>query len=302
LARAIVQIINGSLFAGVLTAMRSHQFPDDERRCRRCTGRAQVFGLRDPETGYEGYCSVCNLEWHTWQLECRVRFCDRRCAVYCLAGIFPVKKNMLILFIRGLLLGDGGAARLEMELTAMYRFHILQLSWLVCPMVWWIESDSDAEDERRVSPILRTFTEVYVLGPASSRLVPYLCVGLPLCTLLDLVCTYLYDIRCSSRLGVRDTYKLCRSILYHPEEFPKLSADFRQCDWWMFVDGDQRWLWREVSREWFYVQSPPLHWCRYRFIWHWGVFYWWHNEDDASWFFEPSPGACYRGAAIPLAI
>ena len=105
LARAIVQIINGSLFAGTLSEMRSHQFPDDGRRCRRCTGRAQVFGLRDPETGYEGYCSVCNLEWHTWQLECRVRFCDRRCAVYCLACIFPVKKNLLILFIRGFLLG-----------------------------------------------------------------------------------------------------------------------------------------------------------------------------------------------------
>jgi hypothetical protein len=273
----------------MLTKMRSHKLHDDGRRCRRCTGRAQVFGSRDPETGYVGYCSVCNLEWYTWQLEVHVRLCDRRCAVYCLAGLLPEKKNTVTLLIRGFLLGNGGAARLEMELTARHRFHLLQLSWLVCPMVWWIESDSEAEDERYVSPILRTFTEVY----------PFMCAG---CTLLELVCTYLYDISCSTRLSFRDTYKLSRSILYHPEELPKLSADGRQCDWWMFVHENQRWLWREVSREWFYVQSPPPYWCRYRFKWHCDPFYWWHNEDDACWFFEPSPGACYRGAAIQRAV
>jgi hypothetical protein len=233
---------------------------------------------------------VCNLEWYTWQLECRIRLCNRRCAVYCLAGI--LRPNTVTLQIRRFLLSS--AARLEKEKKWEHRFHLLQLSWLVCPMFWWIESDSAAEEERYISPVLRTLNEVHIIPSSSAfRLVPFKCVWGG-CTALDLVCTYLYDISYPTPLRLRDTTKLPRSILRHPEASPKLAAGARQCDWWMFTHENQRWLWRESSQEWFYMQSPPSYWCRYRFRWHCDQFYWWHNDDDSEWFFEPVPGAHYR--------
>ena len=286
---------------GMFYTIRTCELYDDGRRCRRCTRRSQVFGDEDPESGYVGYCAVCTLDWYTWQLEVSVRLCDRRCAVHCITGILPEKRNIVTLLIRGFLLGDCSVAGLEMELTVRRRFHLLLLSWLVCTNDWWpwyfLQQDGTYE-----RPILYKLTQVCVVcGSSASRLVPYRFARKP-CSLLELVCAYLYDISCSTTVSVRDTYKLSSSIWHHPEELPMLSVDGRQCDWWMFVHETQRWLWREVSREWFYVQSPPPHWCRYCFIWHWGPFYWWYNEHDACWFFEPSPGACYRGAAIQPAV
>ena len=41
---------------------------DNGRRCQSCCNRAQIFGLRDIVTGWEGDCSECNIRWNRRQV------------------------------------------------------------------------------------------------------------------------------------------------------------------------------------------------------------------------------------------
>ena len=50
---------------------------DDRSRCRRCRRRTQLFGSRDIETGWEGWCRVCNAEWAWQRSESACSHCNR---------------------------------------------------------------------------------------------------------------------------------------------------------------------------------------------------------------------------------
>ena len=47
------------------------------RRCSRCSNRFDIFGRRDRESGWEGYCAECNCKWYSCQFNQQLRSCSR---------------------------------------------------------------------------------------------------------------------------------------------------------------------------------------------------------------------------------
>ena len=72
-----------------------------------------------------------------------------------------------------------------------HHLNLCVLLWLCCPLEWWHESDSEAEEERIRRPVLRTLHETAI----SSRAFETLCFPCPVSdrswTLLHAVCSYL---------------------------------------------------------------------------------------------------------------
>jgi hypothetical protein len=45
--------------------------------CKRCFRRSDLFGSKDHETGWEGWCKVCNAEWMTHSMISSYRCCNQ---------------------------------------------------------------------------------------------------------------------------------------------------------------------------------------------------------------------------------
>ena len=50
------------------TSVKYRAILDDGRRCRSCCNRANLFGLRDHGSGWEGDCAECNIRWYKGQV------------------------------------------------------------------------------------------------------------------------------------------------------------------------------------------------------------------------------------------
>ena len=170
------------------SAVRYHcwELRDDGRRCKRCGNRSQLFGDRDVESGWEGYCGVCNMELYTWRLDSSVRTCNRACFIHCLCGLIRLPQACCL--IRDFIF-QGYAAKLRWSILTKFRFKVLQVSWLACPMEGWLESDSDFAADWVVRPSLRTLRYVFVESPGFKLQCK---AAFPYFSLLDAVTTYLY--------------------------------------------------------------------------------------------------------------
>ena len=169
---------------------------DDKRRCNRCERRSQIFGDRDVDSGWIGYCRVCNKEWYSWYLAYNIRLCDRRCDVI---GLFQMlQSNAAVEITTEFVLGPQRPEDVLMADSLRHLFDLVQLSWLSCPLEWyyeeewctleWCRAHWSAEEERRQRPILRTLREVKHVNSVcnlSDNHIERPC-------LLDLVCTFLY--------------------------------------------------------------------------------------------------------------
>ena len=153
---------------------------DDESRCNHCERRSQIFGDRDVDSGWKGYCRVCNKQWYSWYLAYNIRLCDRGCDDN---GLFQMlQSHAAVEITTKFVLGPQRPEDVLMAASLRHLFALVQLSWLSCPLEWYYEdTDSEAEEERRQRPILRTLREVTHVN----------CTFLSAC-LLDLVCTFLY--------------------------------------------------------------------------------------------------------------
>ena len=116
--------------------------------------------------------------------------------------LMSVSRNFALRSLAALL-GNNTAASVTLTflqtIVSCVRYNILPrhhlklclLLWLCCPLVWWYESDSEAEEERIRRPVLRTLHET----PISSRAFKTLCFPCPISdrswTLLHAVCSYL---------------------------------------------------------------------------------------------------------------
>ena len=160
---------------------------DDGRRCKRCGNRSQLFGNRDVECGWDGYCEVCNLEWYTWRLDSSVRTCNRACSIHCLRGLIPLRQACCL--IRDCFF-EGYAAKLRWSILSQFRFKFVQVSWLSCIMDCWLEPDHGvAAEDWVVRRSLRILREVLVESPGFLlQCKP----AFPYFRLLDAVTTYLY--------------------------------------------------------------------------------------------------------------
>ena len=258
------------------SVLRYHcrELRDDGRRCKRCGNRSQLFGDRDVESGWEGYCGVCNMEWYTWRLDSSVRTCNRACFIHCLCGLIRLPQACCL--IRDFIF-QGYAAKLRWSILSQFRFKVLQVSWLACPMECWLEPYHRAiSEDWVVRPSLRTLREVHVESPGfllqCKATFAYF-------RLLDAVTTYLYHpMPCPPR---------CL-----PEDCPRYAQGDRDMSWRRCLHPDGwHWLWNEETEEHFFVNDPPVQWKRYMCAS--GVhtkrpFSWWYNSGTCRWFYEPS--------------
>ena len=53
-----------------MSFMQYHAILDNGLRCQSCCNRCQLFGCRDPDSGWFGDCSECNIRWYRGQLSC----------------------------------------------------------------------------------------------------------------------------------------------------------------------------------------------------------------------------------------
>ena len=163
------------------------EFRDDGSRCKRCGTRSQLFGNRDPESGWEGYCRVCNMEWYTWQLDSSVRTCNRACSIHCLCGLIPLTYACSL--IRDFIF-QGYAAKVRWSILSRWRFRHLRVCWLAGPLESVSESESNSEDEEGM--VVRG-TLLDLRKPVESPGFILQCKpAFRYFTLLDAVMTYLY--------------------------------------------------------------------------------------------------------------
>ena len=126
---------------------------DDGRKCSRCSNRPNLFGMCDVGSGWRGCCSECNVQWYTCLFNSRLRACNRRFAADCLRAFglrmpeypfgLPMPGCLLIRSYLGL-----SKSALRTAVFFQHKLKTLQLLWLTTPMEWWIESDSEGEEER----------------------------------------------------------------------------------------------------------------------------------------------------------
>ena len=57
-------------------------------------------------------------------------------------------------------------ACVEHNTLLRHALNLRLLLWLCCPLEWWYESDSEAEEERMRRPVFRTLQETYIFSPA----------------------------------------------------------------------------------------------------------------------------------------
>ena len=166
---------------------------DDGRRCNRCrVNRAQLFGSRDPASGWFGYCAECNVRWYAAQFDSTLRQCNRQCLVFLLCGLgVPLSATW---YIRRSLGYSPDHYRHSILLKHSWRLN--HLCWLSAPLNWWLEdTDSEAELDRYEHPQLRTLTEIDINSLSCSRsCFKQLHSGVfGFATLLDAVSVYLTD-------------------------------------------------------------------------------------------------------------
>ena len=81
------------------------------------------------------------------------------------------------------------------------------------------------------------------------------------------------------------------SFLHGPQTYDQRFCYYGTLpeSWQSFQDCHGKcWYYNELTREWFYVCSPPAPWRRYRFVSSClECIYWWWHASERRWFFEP---------------
>ena len=246
---------------------------DDPRRCRRCSRPCKLFGERDPETGWVGWCGVCVAEWKEQSFVATWRCCNRTCSivspVLCALGLplGVVQTLNSFLFLTGP----------QIHILTMRRHkRALQLLECGCDILdWFLASQSSAYFEEDDPPTLWTLSKTYVeeFGPFARSCFSDADNGRR--SLLDAVYTYL-----NPRFG------------FGPSDHTQHAETTLQLFHW---EG-ALWLWDSNKGEWFFVEEPPVFWRRYK----WFIGFprcagtlriWWHNTESGRWFVEPTQRA-----------
>ena len=124
-----------------------HVLSDDGRRCHRCKRRSQIFGNRDVESNWIGYCSVCNMEWYEWYLKISIRLCDRGFRGNGLA--LMLRSHATVEIVTNFVLGLRRSRDVLMACSIRHVFALVQLSWLSSPLGWHAALE-DTDSEARI--------------------------------------------------------------------------------------------------------------------------------------------------------
>ena len=158
----------------------------DQRRCTKCKAACAIFGQRDPETSWQGWCTPCNRTWHNRRIETTIFMVCRNFAKHSLATLVGSENNAVT--ILAFLQISSECIRYTYDLR--HRLEVQVLEWLCCPLAWFYESDSEAEMERIQRPVLRSLQETFIGSAAfEATCFPCLARGEPW-TLLHAICTF----------------------------------------------------------------------------------------------------------------
>ena len=140
---------------------------DDGRRCRRCLLRAQLFGSRDIETCWEGWCRVCNAEWRWQRSESACSHCNRlwyTSSPFLLALGLNLNASLVIFVF----LGEGYHRFLDKLCKHEHGRALTQLMWTTARIDWFLAEDSDEELELEEPLGLVSLRYQYVRSGADS--------------------------------------------------------------------------------------------------------------------------------------
>ena len=254
--------------ARLILNLREH-----DRPCHRCGRPSNLFESEDAETGWMGWCMVCNTDWHHHNVVSSIACCSRACSVVspvvCGLGFYiplavAIKINMY-------LFADQTGAMIH-TLTMRRRKCILQLlEWTSARLDWWL-----ADDFRG-----------YLIPRGQLDDPP---------TLLSLR----YEPRFCRRFTDLDHARTLLEYVYtflSPCFKPALHSDYHaqqeEVGWEMYQCNGRLWLWNNDTALWFFVDQPPSSWHRYCWFVDFpraasSLKYWWHNVDRGHWFWEPA--------------
>ena len=143
--------------------------------------------------------------------------------------------------------------------------NVRALMWICCPLEWWYESDSEAEEERIQHPVLRTLQETAISSKTFTTMCFPCSISARSWTLLHAVCSY---------LRWPWTAHICD------------SNSRREHAWQVFRWAHNPWVWNQTTKEWFFVRNPPAEWQCYFFHNKQGQqIHWWLSGK--RWFLEP---------------
>ena len=239
---------------------------EDRRFCHQCGRPANLFGSRDIETGWEGWCTVCNADWHYHKVVSPIRCCSRVFSVASpvMCGFRFHMPAAIAINIQTYLRFSGATVH---TLTMRQRKCTLQLlEWTSARLDWFLADDSSDEfalDDPvtllslRHEPLCRCFDELDYAR-----------------TLLEYVYTFLSP---------------CFVTVLHSE----YHVQEEEVGWKLYHFSGRLWLWNNDTALWFFVDEPPSFWCRYSWFVDFprtafSLKYWWRNADGGRWFWEPT--------------
>ena len=252
----------------------------DGRHCSRCGNRTQLFGSRDPVSGWCGYCRECNVQWYSCQFDLCLSSCSRRFSALLLKA-WGLKAEAEALIRKSLGLCP---STLRTDTLFKHKLMLLHLLWLTMPIEWEIESDSEGEDERYEFPILRTLKDVFISSKTFrwSVFAKRHSFVFRHVTLLDAVSMYLVD------SDIKVARKASRGCQHCCCNFPDSTFDdiyLERC-WQIWQWNHRLWFGHTLTNEWFYADDLSNSWRRYWFFDATGMkIFWWCNGK--RWFFEP---------------
>ena len=235
------------------------------RRCQRCGRRSMLFGDRDTETGWIGWCSVCNADWRAHEIEGRCRCCSRGCNIAspALCGMGVYIPHDVAIQINSYLFVE---SRILHQVTMRTHRRALQLlEWTSARLDWYLADDSSEELEPEAS--LPGIRHVCLRRHPGS-----------------------FERSCFHDLDRRRT--LLDAIYTYLTPSKEITHEQQLHGWDMFLWQGRFWLWQNSTEEWFFIDKPPSCWRRYYCFAAFPrtastIVCWWHNASLRRWFVEP---------------
>ena len=209
-----------------------------EHFCHRCGRPANLFGSRDVETGWEGWCKVCNADWHYHKVVSSIRCCSRvsNVASPVVCGLRFRIPVAITIKIQTYLINDQSGATIHILTMRKHKCTLQLLEWTSARLHWYLADDSSDEfalDDPvtlvslRHEPLCRRFHELDYAR-----------------TLLEHVYTFLSP-----------SFKMLLHSDYHMQQ--------EEFSWELYDFNGRLWLWNNDTSLWFFVDQPPSTWQRY---------------------------------------
>ena len=196
----------------------------DPRTCTKCNSACALFGQFDEETSWFGWCTLCNSTWHNRRIEGILFSVNRDFARRSLAALIGNERSASTTLT--LLQVNVYCVIHNRQLRHCLNMQVLK--WLCCPLAWYYESDSEAEEERIQHPVLRTLQETFI----RSKTFKAMCFPCPFqdesWTLLHAVCVYIN-----------------RSLTAHDCS----NTPHREHAWHLLRWAHNPWIWNEITKE-----------------------------------------------------